>query len=73
MIELTKLNGETFTLHAVWIEHIQAFPDTTITLTSGKKFVVLEKPEEVKARVMTFYQTASPYSTCLHPQKEESK
>ena len=47
MINLTKLNGQTFTLNCVYIEQIQALPDTTITLTNGKILIVQETVSEV--------------------------
>ncbi|MFA9558078.1 flagellar FlbD family protein [Evansella sp. AB-rgal1] len=56
MIELTKLNGNIFTLNSLYIEQIQAFPDTTITLTNGKKLVVKETEIEVVKKVEQFYQ-----------------
>lgn len=55
MITVTKLNGKQFTLHAVYIESLEAFPDCTITMTNGKKFVVKESVEEVAKRVEDFY------------------
>jgi flagellar protein FlbD len=55
MISLTQLNGNTFTLNAIYIEQVQSFPDTTITLTTGKKFVVKESEEEVAIKVSAFY------------------
>ena len=56
MIELSKLNGKPFTLNALYIETVEAFPDTTITLTTGRKFIVLESEEQVRQKVKTFYQ-----------------
>lgn len=55
MIQLTSFNGETFTLNAVYIERIQSFPDTTITLFSGKKLVVKESELEVKTLSTQFF------------------
>jgi flagellar protein FlbD len=55
VITLTRLNGKTFTLNALYIEQVESFPDTTITLTNGKKFVVKESEEEVKKLVEHFY------------------
>ncbi|MCM3717152.1 flagellar FlbD family protein [Fictibacillus phosphorivorans] len=55
MITLTQLNGNTFTLNAIYIEQVQSFPDTTITLTTGKKFVVKESEETVTQKVASFY------------------
>ncbi|HHW38887.1 MAG TPA: flagellar FlbD family protein [Bacillales bacterium] len=55
MIKLTRLNGQSFYLNAVYIEQIQSFPDTTITLTNGKKIVVREVEEDVILLVREFY------------------
>ncbi len=56
MIALTKLNGKKFSLNALYIESVEEFPDTTITLTTGRKYVVLETEDEVLNRVTKFYQ-----------------
>jgi flagellar protein FlbD len=55
MILLTRLNNKTFILNAGWIEQIEALPDTTVTLTSGKKIVVKESVEVVQDRCLSFY------------------
>lgn len=55
MIKLTRLNGDTFTLNAIYIEQVQSFPDTTLTLSNGKKLVVKENPDEVLRLVKQFY------------------
>ncbi|WP_100404477.1 flagellar FlbD family protein [Bacillus solitudinis] len=47
MIELIRLNGHTFLLNAFLIEQVEAFPDTTITLVSGKKIIVQNEVNEV--------------------------
>ncbi|MBY0120688.1 flagellar FlbD family protein [Bacillus sp. S/N-304-OC-R1] len=57
MIKVTKLNGKPFTLNAVFIETIESFPDTTITLTNGRKYVVKESEDIVSLRVREFYQS----------------
>lgn len=56
MIELTRLNGKAFSLNALYIETIESFPDTTITTTTGRKYVALEKEQEVRNRIAEFYQ-----------------
>ena len=55
MIEVTRLNGKAFSINALYIETVEAFPDTTITLTTGRKFIVLESEKEVRARIVAFY------------------
>lgn len=55
MIELTKLSGKVFSLNALYIETIESFPDTTITLTTGRKYIVLEKEAEVRRRINALF------------------
>lgn len=55
MIELTRLNGKSFSLNALYIESVESFPDTTITLTTGRKFLVVESEEEVREKSVQFY------------------
>ncbi|GGJ55986.1 flagellar protein FlbD [Anoxybacillus voinovskiensis] len=59
MITLTRLNGKIFTLNALYIEQVEAFPDTTITLTNGKKIVVRESVKDVVELVTHFYRQIS--------------
>lgn len=56
MIELERLNGETFMLNALMIEQIQSHPDTTITLYNGKKLVVKTAEAEVIKKITSYYQ-----------------
>ena len=55
MIKLTRLNGVPFILNAIYIEQVQSFPDTTITLANGKKIVVLDSEDDVMLKVIDFY------------------
>lgn len=54
MIKLTRLNGVPFYLNPDLIEHIDATPDTVVSLTSGPKFLVSETAEEVCEKVFAF-------------------
>lgn len=54
MIELTKLNDKKFTLNSDLIETVEEVPDTSITLTTGKKFMVKESRIEVKNKVIEY-------------------
>ncbi|MFQ3543325.1 flagellar FlbD family protein [Halobacillus rhizosphaerae] len=56
MICLTRLNGESFWFNALYIEQVQSHPDTTITTTKGRKFVVKEPEEAVIKSIRQFYQ-----------------
>lgn len=55
MINLTRLNGKEYSLNALYIETVESFPDTTITLTNGSKYVALESREEVLKQIAQFY------------------
>lgn len=57
MIKVTRLNGKAFMLNALYIETVESFPDTTITLTTGTKYVVLDSIDEVNQRIIDFYQS----------------
>ncbi|HLR16149.1 MAG TPA: flagellar FlbD family protein [Bacillota bacterium] len=63
MIELTRLNGEQFTLNAFLIEQIQSFPDTTITLTNGKTIVVQTKEQDVVRKITDYYKQIGIFGT----------
>lgn len=54
MIILTGFNHKIFYLNNDLIEKIEVTPDTVITLTTGKKFVVMETPEEIINRIVEF-------------------
>lgn len=54
MITLTKLTGIPFVVNAELIETCESTPDTIITLTTGKKFLVKEDIETVIGRVIDY-------------------
>lgn len=54
MIDLTSMNNTDFVLNADHIEKIECVPETLITLTNGKKYIVLETVEEVKSKVIKY-------------------
>ena len=51
MIYVTRLNHSSVVLNCDLIEHIEATPDTVITLTTGQKITVLETAEDIIERV----------------------
>lgn len=57
LVQLTKLNGKPFTLNALYIETIETMPDTIITLTNGRKYVVVETKEKVIEIINDYYRT----------------
>jgi flagellar protein FlbD len=54
MIHLTRINRVPLVLNSDLIEHVEATPDTVISLTTGQKILVLESPAEVVDRVVQF-------------------
>ena len=54
VIRVTRLNGSSILVNAVLIETIEETPDTIITLITGKKFMVLEKAQDVVLLVETY-------------------
>lgn len=54
MIQLTRINHQSFVLNADLIEYIETTPDTMIRLTSGQTLAVLESVDEVVNRVVRF-------------------
>ncbi|WP_160686091.1 flagellar FlbD family protein [Clostridium sp. C2-6-12] len=54
MIDVTGMNHEKFILNADHIEKIEEVPETIITLTNGRKYIVLESIEEVRSEVIRY-------------------
>lgn len=54
MIKLTGMNNQDFMLNADHIEKIEEVPETVITLTNGKKYLVLEELDEVRDKVIRY-------------------
>lgn len=54
MIDVTGMNHQKFILNADHIEKIEEVPETIITLTNGRKYIVLESIEEVRSEVIKY-------------------
>ena len=68
MIELTKLNNKKFVINSELIETVEAMPDTTISLTTGNKYVVRESVSEIIHKVIEFKQQ---FNLFLQKKREE--
>ena len=53
MIDITRMNGTIVAINDDLIESVEETPDTVITLTTGKKYMVKESRQEIKALVRT--------------------
>ena len=54
MIKLTRLDGRVFVVNAELIETFEATPETVVTMTVDKCFVVRESVEEVLERIIQY-------------------
>ncbi|MFP5502175.1 MAG: flagellar FlbD family protein [Candidatus Sericytochromatia bacterium] len=54
MVKLTRLNGSEIVINVDMIETLEATPDTVVSLTSDRKWIVRESIEEVIDRVVAF-------------------
>ncbi len=72
MIQVTRLNHLPLILNSDLIEHIEATPDTVVSLTTGQKIVVLESAEEIVERVIAFRRAIFPYNERRDPELADS-
>ena len=54
MIPVSRLDGTKFFMNSDLIETIEATPDTVVTLTSQKKLIVRESPQELIEALVAF-------------------
>jgi len=54
MITVTKLNGQKLTINCELILTVEKTPDTTITMTTGDKYIAVESIEEIKQMVIAY-------------------
>jgi flagellar protein FlbD len=54
MIKVTRLNGMVFYLNPLLIEAIEETPDTIVTLTTGKKYIIKESANEMAEKIKSF-------------------
>jgi flagellar protein FlbD len=54
MIDVTGMDHKKFILNDDHIEKIEEVPETIITLTNGKKYIVLESVEEVMSAIIKY-------------------
>jgi len=59
MIIITKINDKELVINSDLIETIESTPDTTITMTTGRKFIAKEAVNEIMEKVVEFRQRIS--------------
>ena len=69
MIHLTRINHVPLVLNSDLIEHIEAAPDTIVSLTNGTKLVVLESIDDIVRQVIDFRRVISAgFSEAKYPE-----
>lgn len=56
MIEVKGLNGEDFLLNSSIIETIEFIPETKVTLTTGKYFLIRDTKDEIVDKIIVYNQ-----------------
>lgn len=54
MIKLMGMDNKELYLNSEHIEKIEEVPDTVITLTNGKKYIVLESVDEIVDEIVRY-------------------
>ncbi|HCX62829.1 flagellar FlbD family protein [Sedimentibacter sp.] len=56
MVEVVGINGEVFLINATLIEKIEFIPETKITLTTGKYYLVKDTKDEIVNKIINYNQ-----------------
>ena len=54
MIEVMRLDGQTYWINPHQIEYIEINPDVTFMMLSGKRLVVKNSPEEIVEKIISY-------------------
>jgi len=71
MIELTQLNGTPFMLNCNLIEMVENIPETKISLTTGKYFLVQEEREEILRKIIAYQRMIYKNMICIEGLKPQ--
>lgn len=56
MVEVKGLNNEIFIINASIIEKIEFIPETKITLTTGKSYLIKDTKDEIMDKIIKYNQ-----------------
>ena len=56
MIDVMRLDGKIYWVNPHMIESMECTPDLTLTMLSGKKFIVRNSPEELIQKIIEYRQ-----------------
>ena len=71
MITITKLNGQKITINCELILTIERTPDTTITMSTGDKFIAVESVDEITQMIIGYKQKIY-FINCRAPQDRDA-
>ncbi|WP_338555937.1 flagellar FlbD family protein [Paenibacillus sp. KS-LC4] len=71
MITVTRINGTKLMINALLIEVVEEVPDTIITLTTGKKFIVVESSQELLLLIQNYLRTIGVYAAAQKSEQTE--
>ncbi len=54
MVEVTRLDGKHYYVNPHQIEYIEANPDTTLVMLSGKRLIIQESVEQIQERILAY-------------------
>lgn len=73
MIHVTRLNGSKLHINALLIESVEETPDTIITLTTGKKFMVIENSSDVIRAIRHYLRSIGVLAAVTSPTDTQSE
>ncbi|MFC4598947.1 flagellar FlbD family protein [Cohnella hongkongensis] len=73
MIQVTRLNGTKLHLNALLIETVEETPDTIITLTTGRKFIVIENSSDVIRAIRHYLRSIGVLAAVTSPADSQSE
>jgi len=73
MIKVKKINGRDLIINAELIEFVENTPDTMISMTTGKKIIVKDTPEELIKKVIEYRREIFPFKRFKKLTKDEIK
>ena len=57
MIDVLRLDGKIYWVNPHMIEAMEATPDLTLTMLSGRKIIVRNSPEEIIQKIIDYRKT----------------
>ena len=73
MIKVEKINGRDLIINAELIEFIEKTPDTIISMTTGKKIIVIDTCEELIKKVIEYRREIFPFKRFKKLTEDEIK